>query len=187
MITRILWRRDTSANWTLANPVLADGEAGLETDTKKWKMGDGVTTWRSLAFMNASNISINTYQPLLHTSHVYTIPVSSPSTYLIDEFSMSNAYGYLASDATFKAIMIEAFIGGICSKAVTFTITFAGIGVASKVYTLVVPANDQTAHYDIGVNMDIDEYNIVSIEATTDNAVYPPTDVTFRLLTQYQP
>lgn len=28
-------RRDTAANWTNANPVLADGELGFETDTKK--------------------------------------------------------------------------------------------------------------------------------------------------------
>ena len=34
-------RRDTNANWTAANPVLAEGELGFETDTKRFKLGDG--------------------------------------------------------------------------------------------------------------------------------------------------
>jgi len=48
--TTIQWRRDTAANWTTANPVLASGEAGLETDTNKFKVGDGTTAWSSLAY-----------------------------------------------------------------------------------------------------------------------------------------
>lgn len=45
-------RRDTAANWTGANPTLAAGEIGLETDTKKLKMGDGSTAWTSLDYLN---------------------------------------------------------------------------------------------------------------------------------------
>lgn len=43
-------RRDTAANWTSANPVLASGEFGLETDTKQFKVGDGSTAWASLGY-----------------------------------------------------------------------------------------------------------------------------------------
>lgn len=43
-------RRDTAANWTAANPILASGQAGYETDTKKLKIGDGATAWASLAY-----------------------------------------------------------------------------------------------------------------------------------------
>lgn len=43
-------RRGTAAAWTAANPVLASGEFGYETDTKKLKMGDGSTAWNSLAY-----------------------------------------------------------------------------------------------------------------------------------------
>jgi len=43
-------RRDTAANWTSVNPVLHQGEHGLETDTGKEKIGDGVTAWNSLAY-----------------------------------------------------------------------------------------------------------------------------------------
>jgi hypothetical protein len=47
---RILFRRDISANWTLNNPVLADGEPGWETDTDRLKIGDGVTAWTNLNY-----------------------------------------------------------------------------------------------------------------------------------------
>ncbi len=49
MTTQIKIRRDTAANWTSINPVLAVGELGLETDTRKAKFGDGATAWNSLA------------------------------------------------------------------------------------------------------------------------------------------
>jgi hypothetical protein len=48
-------RRDTAANWTSANPTLAAGELGYETDTKKIKLGDGSTAWNSLAYGTALN------------------------------------------------------------------------------------------------------------------------------------
>ena len=44
-------RRDTAANWTSANSILAQGELGAETDTSKIKIGDGSTAWSSLAYL----------------------------------------------------------------------------------------------------------------------------------------
>lgn len=44
-------RRDTAANWTAENPVLADGEIGLERGNEYWKVGDGVTAWNSLPYL----------------------------------------------------------------------------------------------------------------------------------------
>ena len=46
----IKWRRDTASNWSSVNPILAQGEAGLETDTDKAKIGDGVKTWSELSY-----------------------------------------------------------------------------------------------------------------------------------------
>lgn len=50
VIDTIQLRKDTAANWTSANPVLHQGEEGLETDTGKRKTGDGVTSWNSLGY-----------------------------------------------------------------------------------------------------------------------------------------
>lgn len=44
------FRRDPAATWTANNPTLASGEMGIETDTNKFKIGDGVTAWTSLAY-----------------------------------------------------------------------------------------------------------------------------------------
>lgn len=55
MATRMQQRRGTAAEWTTANPVLAAGEIGYETDTGKFKFGDGVNTWDSIQhFADAS-------------------------------------------------------------------------------------------------------------------------------------
>lgn len=52
--TRIQIRRDTAANWTSANPTLASGEIGFETDTNKLKVGNGSSAWTSLAYASGS-------------------------------------------------------------------------------------------------------------------------------------
>jgi hypothetical protein len=50
-------RRDTAANWTSANPTLLAGELGYESDTGKFKIGDGSTAWTALAYTYWSQIS----------------------------------------------------------------------------------------------------------------------------------
>lgn len=47
-------KRDTAASFTSANTLLLDGEFALETDTRKMKLGDGVTTWNMLAYLDAA-------------------------------------------------------------------------------------------------------------------------------------
>lgn len=44
-------RRDVQANWESVNPVLSLGEAGIETDTYRFKIGNGVDQWNDLTFM----------------------------------------------------------------------------------------------------------------------------------------
>jgi hypothetical protein len=43
-------RRATAAAASASNPILAEGEIGLETDTGKFKFGDGSTAWTSLPY-----------------------------------------------------------------------------------------------------------------------------------------
>lgn len=50
MATQIKLRRDTAANWTSANPTLAQGEPAVETDTGKFKVGDGSNAWTALGY-----------------------------------------------------------------------------------------------------------------------------------------
>lgn len=48
-------RHDEAADWTTRNPILAQGEYGLETDTFLIKIGDGVTDWIHLRYLNKLN------------------------------------------------------------------------------------------------------------------------------------
>jgi hypothetical protein len=50
MAQQIQFRRGTVAQWSSANPTLAQGELGLETDSGFYKIGDGLTAWNSLAY-----------------------------------------------------------------------------------------------------------------------------------------
>jgi hypothetical protein len=50
-------RYDTAANWTTANPTLLAGEIGIESDTNKWKLGDGSTAWTSLGYIPGLSLS----------------------------------------------------------------------------------------------------------------------------------
>lgn len=45
-------RHDSSSNWTTRNPVLAQGEYGLELDTFLIKIGDGLRDWAHLPYLN---------------------------------------------------------------------------------------------------------------------------------------
>ena len=58
MATRMQQRRGTAAQWTAANPILAAGEIGFETDTSKFKMGNGSSVWSALTyFANAAELA----------------------------------------------------------------------------------------------------------------------------------
>ena len=56
--TKIIMRNDTAENWTTKNPTLSKGEFGVENDTNKFKIGDGATAWKELAYAGADETVI---------------------------------------------------------------------------------------------------------------------------------
>lgn len=52
--TKIQLRHDTADNWTSFDPVLAVGEVGVETDTNRFKFGDGTTVWTNLPYVTST-------------------------------------------------------------------------------------------------------------------------------------
>ena len=71
-VKKIISRRDTAANWQSNNPVLANGEIGIDTTNKEMKIGDGTTKWASL-----TSVSDRLYQGLIGSQY---LGVASPST-----------------------------------------------------------------------------------------------------------
>ena len=72
MATRMQQRRGTAAQWISTNagagPVLNAGEIGWESDTNKFKIGDGTNNWSSLDYFADINSTVN---PAFGTSIVF--------------------------------------------------------------------------------------------------------------------
>lgn len=56
--TKIIIRNDTAEVWTTKNSILSKGEFGVENDTNKFKIGDGSTAWKDLAYAGADQAAI---------------------------------------------------------------------------------------------------------------------------------
>lgn len=61
--SRIQMRNDTATNWVTANPILLKGEIGIEVDTRKFKIGDGIAEWTDLKYASAHEVMISTTNP----------------------------------------------------------------------------------------------------------------------------
>ncbi len=64
-------RRDYSWQWAIENPKLAQGEPGVETNTGRFKLGDGYTLWNDLSyFVPGASLGGGDLESL--TGHVYS-------------------------------------------------------------------------------------------------------------------
>jgi hypothetical protein len=59
MATRMQQRRGTAAQWTSANPILNAGEIGWESDTNKFKIGDGTNHWANIDYFIDQSSTVN--------------------------------------------------------------------------------------------------------------------------------
>ena len=68
--TKFKLRHDIASNWTAKNPVLLEGELGVETDTLNFKVGNGTTAWNSLNYYIPTDyVKIDTEQTILGKKH----------------------------------------------------------------------------------------------------------------------
>ena len=65
MANRLQLRRDGAQQWANVNPILAQGELGIEIDTSRIKIGDGVTAWNSLKYERPIETESNTANTLV--------------------------------------------------------------------------------------------------------------------------
>jgi len=59
MANLIQLRRDNSTSWNRVDPVLNQGEPGFETDSGKFKIGNGVLKWKQLPYVKSSELPPN--------------------------------------------------------------------------------------------------------------------------------
>ena len=167
MATRIQNRRGTASEWTSANPVLAAGEWGLETDTLKTKIGDGSTAWTSLAYQGAGDVTLTGTQTL--TNKTLTAPVINTPTGItktdvglanVDNTSDANKP---VSTAGQTALDLKANLSGA-----TFTGAVSG---TSLTLSGDLTVNGTTTNIN-STNLVVEDKNIVLGDAAT------PTDTT---------
>lgn len=116
----IQFRRDTAANWTSVNPILAAAEVGVETDTKKFKIGDGITAWASLPYAGA---------PLGSTSGLI---VKTTTGGALTTLAAGTAGQFLQYDGTWAAPTVS---GGVSQTNGTVTTASTSLGVVRNIYT----------------------------------------------------
>lgn len=109
MATRILVRGDTAADWTSANPVLSLREEGVETDTHRRKIGDGVTPWTGLPYSTALPADVTAAQTAAEAyadgKFVPTAGLDAANAAVVTPGGSQTAAA-LAADAEFKAAYV---------------------------------------------------------------------------------
>ena len=114
MATRMQQRRGTAAQWISTNagagPVLNAGEIGWESDTNKFKIGDGVNNWSSLDYFADINSTINpsfgssiTFEGATADSYETTLQVTDPTADRTITFQDATGTVALTSDITVTA------------------------------------------------------------------------------------
>ncbi len=106
MSIRMQQRRGTAALWLSNDPILAPGEIGIESDTNKFKVGDGIAAWSALDYFSAglNNIAISS-NVTLESNTKYFVDASSARTLTLpaspslgDEIVIFDATGQSATN-----------------------------------------------------------------------------------------
>jgi hypothetical protein len=175
-------KRGTASSWTSANTVLAAGEIGFETDTKKMKVGDGSTAWNSLSYTvtdgDISGVTAGTGLSGGGSSGSVTVSLDTTSQYVVPSQS-THSGKYLTTDGTTSS-WGTVDLSGYAPKNLTLnaqtgtTYTF----VLADNSKLVTASNASAQTYSIPTNASVafpvgSQINIIQIGAgqVTINAV----------------
>ena len=145
MTTKIQLRRDTSANWTSANPTLFSGEIGFETNTGKFKIGNGSSVWSALDyFLDSSDLSAyltttsasSTYATITSLNSGIVSASAAAVSYLVDSApgaldTLNELAAALNDDSSYAATITNA----LAEKSPLYPSTNAQTG---STYTLIL-------------------------------------------------
>jgi hypothetical protein len=82
MATRMQQRRGTAAEWTSADPVLGAGEIGFETDTSKFKIGNGTDLWSGLSYFTTLDDLVDGAPELLDTLNELAAAIGNDENFI---------------------------------------------------------------------------------------------------------
>jgi hypothetical protein len=139
MATRMQQRRGTASQWTTANPILNPGEIGWESDTNKFKIGDGTNHWADLDYFIDANSTVNpsfgssiTFEGATANDFETTLAVTDPTA--DRTITLPNVTGTVITTGNLSDITdIGVFTGSITME-----------GATADDYQLVLSAGDPT-------------------------------------------
>jgi hypothetical protein len=122
MAVNILLRRGTSAEWSASNPILLEGEVGVETDSKKLKVGDGLTAWISLPYITLTpSAAASIYAPIANPTFTGTVSGVTKSMVGLGSVDNTTDANKPISTATQTALDLKA---PLASPTFTGTVSF---------------------------------------------------------------
>lgn len=126
LTARILLKNDTAANWTSNNPVLGKGEMGIEIDTRKYKFGDGTTSYNSLSYASSTAFEIKTTNPTAsddgYELGTFWINTTTDGVYIC----VDNSSGAAIWNSLFEAVKLVTARNIAISGAATGNANFDG-------------------------------------------------------------
>lgn len=111
------FKRGTAAEWVNANPILDVGEPGVETDTNKVKIGNGVAHWSTLPYL-VSDSGGTAGPPGPPGASGSTGATGSPGAAGQSAYAAAVAAGYVGTQAQWLASMNPALLSNSPATAV---------------------------------------------------------------------
>jgi len=186
MATRMQQRRGTAAQWVSSNagdgPILNAGEIGWESDTNKFKIGDGVSYWDDLTyFVDATDVIASSLGAYLQDSDVGAISgvagldasknLIVPGASIIIEGATADAYETtltVVDPTAARTITFPNATGTLAILDATQTLTNKSISLGSNTVTSTL------AQLNTAVT-DADVASLAGTETLTNKTLTSPT------------
>ncbi len=174
---KIQLRNDTRANWNTTNTVLSKGEMGVEIDTGKFKIGDGVKDWKTLGYNGAVVTKSSTNGNILidgQEINVYTLPVAGAT---LGGVKTSSGLGKvaIASDGTMSVSSVVTASKLTTPRTISLTGKVTGSasfdGSANVEISTTVTGLGSVANKDVGSQEG--QVPIIGSDGKLDTAIIP--------------
>ena len=172
MADKIQLRRDTAANWTSANPTLAQGEPGYEIDTGRVKVGDGTTPWNALGYSfeaddhgTLSGLGDDDHPQYLNEARHDALPFDNPHNVDKTQVGLSNVPNIDATDranhtGTQLASTISDFNAAVQAAETQTTLTVQPGNILRYI-------GEDGTNQDVDLNPYLDDTNLARIVSGT--------------------
>ena len=152
MATRMQQRRGTAAQWTASNPVLGAGEIGFETDTNKFKIGNGSTAWTSLSYFIDGSSLIDGAPDLLNTLNELAAALGDdPAFFTTVANNLANSVSVLSNSQTATSNALSLVQGNV--TAITNSISSIQNNISTQSDTIQGLTNSLSSHSSANTNV----------------------------------